>query len=125
VRFEAGWLPHELIFAARGSGPFTLAYGSKLAKAGALPLAAVLPSDAKDDTATARPARLGEVSVAAASSSALFTDPARFFRGLADDPDVKKWTLWASLVAGVLLLGRMALRLLHDMGKGPGAGRNH
>lgn len=124
VRFEIGWLPHELIFAARGSGPFMLAYGNKLAKAGALPFAAVMPADAKDETETARPARLGDVSVLAPPSPSLFTDPGRFLRGLADNPDAKKWLLWAALVAGVLLLGWMAFRLLHDMGKSPGAGKN-
>lgn len=124
VRFEIGWLPHELIFAARGAGPFTLAYGNKLAKPGALPFAAVLPADARDETETARPAKLGEVSLLAPSSSSFLSDPARFFRGLADNPEAKKWTLWAALVAGVLLLGWMAFRLLHDMGKTPGAGKN-
>ncbi len=123
VRFEIGWLPHEIIFAARGAGPFTLAYGNKIAKPGALPLAVVLPADAKDETEKARPARLGEVSLSARTAPSLFSDPARFLRGLSENPDAKKWTLWVALVAGVLLLGWMAFRLLHDMGKSAGAGK--
>ena len=124
VRFEIGWLPHELIFAARGAGPFTVAYGNKIAKAGALPVAVVLPGDAKDATAAAKSATLGEVSVLAPSSPSLFSDPARFLRAFSENREAKKWTLWAALVAGVLLLGWMAFRLLRDMGKSPGAGKN-
>ena len=124
VRFEIGWLPHEVIFAARGAGPFTMAYGNRTAKPGALPVSVVLPGDAKEVSAAARPARLGEVSASALSSPSLFSDPARFLRGLPENREAKKWTLWAALVAGVLLLGWMAFRLLHDMGKSPGAGKN-
>lgn len=124
ARFEAGWRPHELVFAARGAGPFTIAYGNKIAKAGALPVAVVLPGDEKDRTTAAKSARLGEVSAVAPSSPSFFSDPARFLRGFSENPDAKKWTLWAALVAGVLLLGWMAFRLLHDMGKSPGAGKN-
>ena len=124
VRFEIGWLPHELVFAARGAGPFAIGYGGKIAKAGALPVAVVLPGDQKEAMAAARTARLGEVSETASSPPSLFSDPARFLRGVSQNPDAKKWTLWAALVAGVLLLAWMAFRLLHDMGKRPGGGRN-
>jgi hypothetical protein len=122
VRFEIGWLPHELVFAARGAGSFTVAYGNKVAKAGALPISMVVPGDEKE-IAAAKSARLGDVSALAPSSPSFFSDPALFLRGFSENHEAKKWTLWAALVAGVLLLGWMAFRLLHDMGKGAGGGK--
>lgn len=124
VRLQVGWLPHEVVFAARGAGPFTLAYGNKIAKAGALPVSAVLPGDEAQQAVAAKPAKLGEVSGAAAAAPSFFSDPVRFLRALADNREAKKWTLWAALLAGVLLLGWMALRLLRDMGKSPGDAKN-
>jgi hypothetical protein len=121
VKVELGWLPHEVVFAARGAGPFTVAYGNKLARPGAAALAAVLPQDEK---VAARLAKVGEISGSAPSSASFFGDPAGFFRGLAENREAKKWALWAALVAGVLLLGWMALRLLRDVGKTPAGPKN-
>jgi hypothetical protein len=116
VKLELGWLPHEVLFVARGTGPFTVAYGNKLAKPGASPVAAVLPQDEK---LAAAAARVGEVSESAPAAASLFSDPVRFVRGLAENREAKKWTLWVVLLAGVLLLGWMAHRLLRDLGKAP------
>jgi hypothetical protein len=121
VTLELGWLPHEVLFAARGAGPFTLAYGNQLARPGAAPLAAVLPQDEK---LAAGAARIGEVSGSAPPSASLFSDPVRFFRGVAESREAKKWTLWGVLLVGVLLLGWMAQRLLRDMGKAPSSPKN-
>jgi hypothetical protein len=116
VRLELGWLPHEVLFAARGAGPFTVGYGNTSAKPGSVPLAAVLPQGEKLAPGTAR---VVEVTGRAAPSASLFSDPARFFRGLAEDRQVKKGILWVVLLAGVLMLGWMAQRLLREMGKAP------
>jgi hypothetical protein len=121
VTLELGWLPHEVLFAARGAGPFTLAYGSKLAKPGAAPLAAVLPQDEKLAAGTAR---VGDATGSAPPSASLFGDPVRFITGLSENRELKKWTLWVVLLAGVLLLGWMAHRLLRDMGKAPSGQKN-
>ena len=121
VTLELGWLPHEVLFAARGAGPFTLAYGNKLAKPGAAPLAAVLPQDEKLAAGTAR---VGEATGSAPPSASLFRDPARFISGLSENRELKKWTLWVVLLAGVLLLGWMAHRLLRDMGKASSGPKN-
>jgi hypothetical protein len=122
VKLELGWLPHEVLFAARGAGPFTLHYGNKLAKTGASPVSAVLPQE--EQVGAARAAKVGELSGAAPASPSFFSDPARFVRGLAENREAKKWTLWAALLSGVLLLGWMALRLLRDMGKTPANPKN-
>jgi uncharacterized protein DUF3999 len=121
VTLELGWLPHEVLFAARGAGPFTLAYGNKLAKAGAAPLPAVLPQDEKLAAALAR---VGEATGSAPPSVSLFSDPVRFISGLSENREIKKWTLWVVLLGGVLLLGWMAHRLLRDMGKAPPGPKN-
>jgi hypothetical protein len=113
-----------VLFAARGAGPFTLAYGNKLAKPGAAPLQAVLPQDEKLEKLAAGTARVGEITGSAPASPSLFTDPARFVRGLAENREAKKWTLWVVLLAGVLLLGWMAQRLLRDVAKTPSSPKN-
>lgn len=124
VRLELGWVPHEVLFAARGAAPFTLAYGNKLAKAGPLPVSVVVPGWGTDQAPAVRSAKAGAVSGDALAPPSLLRDPARFFRGLAENREAKKWTLWAALLCGVLLLGWMALRLLRDMGKGAGDTKN-
>ncbi|HSU75542.1 MAG TPA: DUF3999 domain-containing protein [Burkholderiales bacterium] len=115
VRLEIGWLPHEIVFAARGASPFTLAYGNGKAGPGAVPLAVVLPLRSDGTTPSATPAALGAIAARAETSFA--AQPLRFVRELTEQRDVRKWLLWSALVAGVLLLGWMAARLLRDMGK--------
>jgi hypothetical protein len=117
VKLELGWPPHEVLFAARGSGPFSLAYGSKTASPGALPIIAVLPRYGDGWAAETKLARVGEVSDSSRPAATLLSDPARFLRGLSAHREAKKWLLWAVLLAGVLLLGWMAFRLMNDLGK--------
>jgi hypothetical protein len=113
VKLEIGWMAHEVIFAARGAPPFMLAYGNDKSKAGALAVSAVTPNDAS----VARPAKVGAIAGAAATPPSPFTEPVRFVRQLSQSRDVKRWALWAALIAGVVLLAWMALRLLRDVGK--------
>jgi len=115
VRLEIGWLPHELVFAARGAPPFTLAYGNDKVKPGAAPLAMVLPQR-PDGTTPSAPAAVVGASAARADTS-FAAQPLRFVRELTERRDVRQWLLWSALIAGVLLLGWMAVRLLRDMGK--------
>lgn len=117
VRLELGWVPHEVVFAARGAGPFSLAYGNKGAKPGALPITAVIPRYGEADAMPARLAKVGEFMDSSRPPPSLLDDPARFFRGMTENRETKKWLLWSALVAGVLLLVWMALRLLRDLGK--------
>lgn len=118
---ELGWLPHEVVFAARGAGPFTLAYGRADAKGGALALSAVLPR--QDDgaaAAVAQHASVGAPTTEVPPPPSLFAEPVRFARTLLENRDAKKWILWLVLVAGVGFLAWMALRLLHQVGGDPG-----
>lgn len=117
VRLEFGWIPHELVFAARGTSPFSLAYGMKAAKPGAMPLATVLPGYKAGEPV---PAKIAAVSVQAPLTRepvSPLKDPGSFVKAAVDSGDAKKWALWAALVAGVLVLGWMAFGLLRQVGK--------
>jgi hypothetical protein len=114
VRLEIGWVPHEVVFAARGAGPFSLAYGMKIAKPGALPIAAVLPDYKEGEALKARLASLAAVESSAPRGASGLSE---YFRVAVESGEAKKWALWASLVAGVLLLVWMAFALLRQVGK--------
>jgi hypothetical protein len=119
LRLEIGWVPHEVVFAARGAGPFVLAYGNgKTAdKGGALPISAVLPRAGDGaDAVTPERAIVGAVAGEPAAPPSLLRDPIRFVQTFTDNRDAKKWTLWTVLVGGVGLLAWMAFRLLHEVG---------
>lgn len=113
MKVELGWVPHQVVFVARGDAPFLLAYGNRKAKPGALPAATLLPQQDGRQLAQAKGARVGEVTGSAPASR--FGEPGRFLSQLADNRDLKKWLLWAALLAGVLLLAGMALRLLRSL----------
>jgi hypothetical protein len=115
VQLEIGWVPHELVFAARGTPPFTLAYGNDKAKPGAAPLAVVLPERPDGTTPSAPAATAG--AIAARGETSFSAQPLRFVRELTERRDVRKWLLWGALVAGVLVLAWMALRLMRELGK--------
>ena len=100
-----GWRPQEIIFAARGPGPFMLAFGKHAATPGALPMATLVPDY---DSTRALPANLAK---GQAGERVALGGEAR----LQKPPDVKRWTLWAALVLGALVLGWMAWRLSRDM----------
>lgn len=118
---EAGWVPHEIVFAARGAAPFTLAYGSRRAKAEALPLATVVPGYEVGKDIAAERATVNEAP-GVARVPVSWADPAGMLRELLESGDGKKWALWLVLSLGVLAVAWMALRLLRDLGgKPPGS----
>jgi hypothetical protein len=114
ARLGIGWLPHEVVFAARGAAPFTVAYGNKLAKSGALPVATVFPGYPEREVTAAAVARVGDI-VGKAEPSGL-SDPGRYVRNAIDSGQAKQWLLWIALVIGVMLVVWMAFRLLRDLG---------
>jgi hypothetical protein len=113
-KLSIGWLPHTLVFAARGSGPFVLAYGSAQAMPTALPIATLVPGyDERTSPATFGVATPG-ANAAPASRDAL-----------RKPVDVKRWLLWGTLGFATLALAWMAIRLSRKMGSGgkpPGDG---
>ena len=113
-KLSFGWYPGVVVFAARGSGPFELAYGSARVGAAALAIDTLVPGydRAKRDAVSFTPAQVGAVS--ATSSDMALRQPI----------DTKRWLLWASLVLAALVLGWMALSLSRQMRSPPSARSN-
>jgi hypothetical protein len=96
------WVPHEVVFVARGAGPFYIAYGSATADSAAVSLAA-LPKNVS-------------IAPASLSDAQLLGGDAR----LNAPPAPYAWKaalLWAVLIAGAVLLAWMALRLSKDFSR--------
>jgi len=101
---ELGWLPHDLIFAAQGAGPYQLAYGAAGVGPVNFPMPALLAEIEKQDKNTLiHKAEPGPETVLGGEDS------------LARQSDWKKIALWAALVAAVGLLAWMARRLMTQM----------
>jgi hypothetical protein len=110
---SVGYVPRTLVFAARGTLPFELAWGSAKATAAALPIATLVPAfDARTT-----PATFGVASVGAAPAA-----PA--FDALREPPDVKRWLLWTALAVATMVLGWMAFGLLREMRAPPSGDRD-
>ena len=104
----AGWVAHRLVFAARGAGPFQLAYGRRDATPAAFPIATLIPNYKPDAELDVARAEVG--------TQRPLGGPAP----LRAPVDWKRWTLWGSLGLGVALLGWMAMRLARQMSAVPG-----
>lgn len=121
---HAGWVPHQLVFAARGAPPFTLAYGNRGVQPGALPIASLIPGYSEETGANVRTAKTGatptvNVQAAAAQGQKELGGAVR----LEEQVDWKRWTLWGVLGLGVLVLGVMAFRLMKQLGTPPDGGK--
>lgn len=120
----AGWVPHRLVFVARGGAPFTLAYGNRDAGPSNYALETLvrgyrqtsassgLEEVKMTQVASVPPTRLKspELQLPAALGGAVISK---------DSVEIKKVILWSGLVAAVLLLGWMAWRLLRQMDAAP------
>lgn len=117
-RLEIGWVPHHLVFAARGSPPFQLAYGKRDAKPAAYPIESLIPGYREDTGARIRAARAGtQQTVNVQGAQALAQTELGGEARRQEAIDWKRWSLWAALVLGVLILGVMAWRLLKQLDK--------
>jgi hypothetical protein len=102
---ELGWQPHELLFVARGNGPFMLAYGS--ARLG------------QEELNNSTPGLLAQVM--GKDGEALLKKAQLLPKTVLGGPDLlvpqapplpwRKWLLWGILVIGVGIIARMALSL--------------
>jgi hypothetical protein len=101
----AGWYAQGIVFAARGAGPFELAYGSRRVGPGSLSVAMLVPGYMQGKPL---PSNVGVATLAVPPSTANRA-------ALREPLDVKRWLLWGSLVVASLLLGYMALRLAQQM----------
>ena len=104
---QIGWIAQKLVFAARGNGPFQLAYGNSAANPTALAIDALIPGYKSDAPFKVEPATLGE--------PVTLAGPGR----LREAVDYKKWLLWVILICGVAVLGFMAYRLARQVSQAP------
>ncbi|MBC3385846.1 DUF3999 domain-containing protein [Pseudomonas sp. SWRI12] len=97
--------PTQVVFLARGEGPYRLALGSATAKTASLPLTTLVP-----DYKPSRLATLGTATVNGSATSTPTVAPAS--APAAVGSDWKKIGLWAVLLLSVLFLAAMAFSLL-------------
>ncbi len=93
----------EVVFLARGNGPFTLAIGNPSVKAANLSLATLIPDLSAEKLAT-----LGTASPATAAVANMSAAPI----AVQQSTDFKRLGLWAVLLLGVVFLGWMAFSTL-------------
>ena len=90
----------QVVFLAKGQGPFTLAVGNARAKPANLPLTTLIPDFV--------PQRLNLLGTAQPSTAPVADMAAAPVAATANTLDFKRIGLWAVLVIGVLMLGWMA-----------------
>ncbi|MBI6618154.1 DUF3999 domain-containing protein [Pseudomonas corrugata] len=93
----------QVVFLARGEGPYTLALGSATVKAASLPLTTLIPDY--------KPSRLATLGAATVNGTATSTPVVEATPAIADT-DWKKIGLWAVLLLSVVFLAAMAFSLL-------------
>lgn len=103
----AEYRPRQLVFVARGEGPFTLAFGKANAKQSSFSAESLIPGYQYSDEFKLAQAQIGD---ARAQTVAVVAEAA-------SPEQKKKWLLWAVLLAGVALLGGMAWKLSKQMTK--------
>jgi len=123
VSLELGWIPHELVFAARGAAPFALAFGNQRARPETLAPGSVLPGYETSTEPDAQRATLGPVATVRAPVGFL-SDPAGWTRAALGGGGIRTWLLWLVLGAGVIAVAWMALRLQRDLGREPRQGKD-
>jgi hypothetical protein len=105
-QLEYRWRNAQVVFVARGEGPFSLAFGNPQATPAALPLATLIPGYERGIEA-----RLPEAKVGAVVQG---PPPSRWER-IVGEAEPRRVALWVVLLAGVATLGVMAWRLSRQM----------
>jgi hypothetical protein len=101
---EAGWAPRQIVFVARGEGPYSLGYGKAGAEVVAFPVSHLIPGYQPDAEFRLPVVSTGLPLAAGGEDEASFAATLR-------STDWKRVTLWSILVIGVAVLGWMAWRL--------------
>jgi hypothetical protein len=107
-RLEIDYRPHDLFFIARGSGPFTLAYGSTLAQPLRVDVAALFDGlNRQHKNELARWVKPRREQIVLGGPDRLSPQPKPL--------PIRRIVLWSILVAGVLVVACMAIRLARRM----------
>lgn len=113
-QLEAGWAPRQIVFVARGEGPYSLAYGKPGAEPASFAVSNLLPGY-KPYAEFALPlAQSGTPLAGGGEGGAMSIAWVR-------ETDWKRVTLWSILLMGVALLAWMAWRLTRQMNAAPDA----
>jgi hypothetical protein len=113
-QLEVAWQPQSIIFAARGEGPYRMAWGNAEAIPAHLSLAALMPGYRSDSEYSLPLAETGEVTRQTVTPPSAFSKLTKSFTW-------KQAVLWLVLLVGVGLLGMMAWRLNTQMSAQMGA----
>jgi hypothetical protein len=107
-QLQMGWVPHRLLFVARGEAPFTLSFGAATVKPPVSDIAGLIAKLEKrqDDNGFIKLARAGGIFELGGES--------RLHPPLPPLP-WKKWLLWAVLIFGVAVLAWMGRSLYRQM----------
>ena len=108
---QAGYVPHRLVFVARGEPPFRAQFGNKEAAPTALAVQTIVPGYSPDKEITALAAKLGEVR----TREIVKPTGIDAARGYAEKVDEKKLWLWVALLAAVFVIVGMALKLTRQL----------
>ena len=108
---HAGYVPHRLVFVARGAPPFRAQFGNKDAVPAALAVQTLVPGYAADKEIPALAARFGEVR----THEIVKPTAAEAARNYAGQVDEKKVWLWSALVLAVLVIVGMAFKLTRQL----------
>jgi len=106
---KVGWTAHELLFVARGPGPYMLAYGSGqlIHESGKSSSDMILPTLKKEQSyPLITPARIGKQLLLSGDKALKVPSPPKPW---------KKWILWGVLCIGVAVLAWMAWNLYCQM----------
>lgn len=107
-KLQLGWVPHRLLFVARGEAPFTLGFGAATVKPPASELAALITRLEKQQE--------GESFIKLGHAGGLFElGGERRLHPPAPPLPWKKWLLWAVLIFGVMVLAWMGRSLYRQM----------
>ncbi|MCI5120865.1 MAG: DUF3999 family protein [Candidatus Electrothrix sp. AUS4] len=107
---ELGWLPGQLVFMAQGRGPYTLAYGrAGLGPAQYLVDRLLQALDPQSEKKLVAKAQAGAEKVLGGEERLI----------VAQGLPWRRWLLWGILLAGVLIVGMMALKLYREMNGKP------
>jgi len=104
---EVQWQPAQLVFVARGEGPFHLEFGNREAKPVILTVSQLIPSYESHAEMKLAEAKVGEVKPNA--------PPEPAWRAAVGETSPRKIALWAILLVAVAVLGAMAFRLAKQM----------
>jgi hypothetical protein len=109
LRVRAGWVPHRIVFTARGAPPFLVAYGKRQAQGVAWDMSALVPGYTEDGQ--------GQQHIAIGSARPEAPHLLAGESAIAEPRDWRRLVLWLSLILSVAVLAAMAVQLARQMSR--------